>query len=128
MRLLSKLFIVSIFVSLASCNDFDGDDPNVHGTWSSGLQTYYFNSDKTFSYTNNFAGDSINPVNIDSVFGTYTIDTKRSNLSFDIQGYKLDSNNVIVFESLNGTTWNYSISDNKLNYTSNTTAGTLDKL
>lgn len=127
MKFLNHIIITLTILVLSSCNDFEGDDPNVHGTWSSGLQTYYFNADKTYSYTNNFSGDSINPVYIDSVFGTYTIDTRRSNISMSILGYKLDSNNAIVNQALNGTTWNYSISDDKMDYTSNTSAGTLDK-
>ncbi len=128
MRIFRSYIILMSLIGLTACNDFEGDDPNLHGSWTSGLQTYYFNSDMTFSYTNNFSGDSINPVHIDSVFGNYSVDTRRSNLSFEITGYKLDSNDVIVYEAINGTTWEYSINNDQLKYTSNTSAGVLTKL
>lgn len=124
---LKTLFILFTIVGLSSCNDFEGDDANLHGVWSNGLQTYYFNDDMSYYYTNNFTGDTITPVKFDSVFGVYSVDTRRNNITLEITGYRFTGTDSVVYTSLNGTTWNYSISNDKLNYTSNTSVGSLDK-
>lgn len=123
----SYTLLILLCITLFSCNKFDGEDPDLYGSWSNGIQTYTFNSDKSYSLEYLQKGDSLNPVYADSVFGIYTIDEKRSNLTFDQKGYKLDSNDVIIYQDVNGTTWNYSIDDNLLKYESNTGYGEFTK-
>lgn len=124
-------YLVASLLVFVSCNKFDGDDARLYGSWSNGAQKYNFYSDKSYSIENLLKGDSINPITYDSIFGVYNIDEKRSNITFDQKGAKLDSNDVIEYKNVNSSTWNYEIkyndADTTLEYESTTTTGILTK-
>jgi hypothetical protein len=69
----------------------------------------------------------------DSIFGTYSVDTRRETITFKAEGYKLyhlSSGQVtgseVVMEDVDADVWNYEIEgDSLLRYESNTAMGTL---
>ncbi len=112
---------------IACNNDSEGVDPSLVGVWTDENNLYHFKSDLRYGIKYLRKGQGNDSILTDSVFGTYTVDTRRSNISFFQEGFLLRSDSL-VFSALSGTTWNYSISGNQLNYESRTTSGTLFKV
>lgn len=121
--------VIALFgLALWGCSPIElGDDPRLIGKWADSYLQYQFNTDKSFDikYLRNTAGKNITT---DYAFGTYYVDTKRNNITFEIKGYSStaskDTNQVFY----NGTTWNYTLADSTLKYESKTTIGLLFKV
>jgi len=127
-RCMKKGYFVILLSLLFSCRSQDTIDPKLIGKWTDTNTIYEFRDDNTYSTNYLRVGVLPNSVLTDSVFGEYTIETKRSNITFDLRGYR-PKNGVVIDSSLNSTTWNYSIeNDTILNYESNTTLGNFKKI
>jgi hypothetical protein len=122
-----RLLTFILCISLAACSrDEVQPEPALVGQWTDYNVVYTFNNDLTYAMNylrNGRGGDTIT---VDSVFGIYRTDSKRKSLSFEIRGYRTKEGQLIN-KSLSGTTWQYNIQDNKLNYQSRTIIGTLFK-
>lgn len=126
MKLIRYIIVAGVFLS--ACKKDDGVDDQLYGKWTDTNTVYEFRDDLTYSTKYVRAGVLPNSVLTDSVWGTYIIESDRSNITFDLKGYR-PKNGEPVEESLNSTTWNYAIeNDTILHYESNTTLGTMKKL
>ena len=121
------LLLVIAFV-LTACKVDDSINPELIGSWENTSVRYTFKSDYSFAQENLRKGDSTNLVVVDSLFGTYVLDNKRSNVTFKPIGYRIDSTGEIITQGLNDQTWEYSIEGNTLNYESPTTLGELERV
>jgi hypothetical protein len=123
-----NILLIALIICTFSCKKDNSIDTKLIGKWSDFNSLYKFNSD--FTYNINFLsnGSGKDSVTIDSAFGTYELDKKRVNVTFNQKGYRKKSTKVVLFQSTNPTTWHYSFpNDTVLNYNSNTTLGVLYK-
>ena len=108
-------------------NEIKIDDKLV-GKWTDTNTVYEFRDDFTYSTKYIRAGVLPNSVLTDSVYGEYIVESGRSNITFNLKGYRPKGGEVVEDE-INSTTWNYSIeNDTILRYESNTTLGTMKKV
>ncbi len=100
---------------LFSCTKEDEFDPELIGTWSNAFQRV------TFLENGRFGQRYTNPSVVnDSIFGTYTVDGKRKNVTLEGEGYRIATSDSIVYQDLTNQTWNYEISGTTMNIESPT--------
>ena len=126
---MKKVIYIFIAIISFSCvkNEIKIDD-QLLGKWTDTNTIYEFRDD--FSYSTQYvrAGVLPNSVLTDSVYGEYIVESGRSNITFNVKGYR-SKDGTLVEEEINSTTWNYSIeNDTILHYESNTTLGTMKKV
>lgn len=128
MKFLNRFILLAVIFSGCSANQ-DYIDTKLLGKWTDYNNRYQFNPDHTYSINYLRSGLGADTVLIDSVFGTYQLNKKRSNLTFFQEGYRnRNSAGTITYQKTNATTWNYTIeNDTVVKYTSNTTLGRLFK-
>ena len=121
-----QFLYISLFLLLVSCGDDTSINPDLIGTWKTPGATYTFfeNENYAIEYIND--GGKNAPV-ADSIFGTYIHDNKRSIITFNQKGYRIDSSQVIVNKDLNGGIWDYKIKGDELHYESKTQTGVLKR-
>lgn len=121
-----KLMAAIVFISAACSQETIQPEPALLGQWTDYNVIYTFNQD--FSYSMNYLrkGRGQDTVSVDSVFGHYNIDKKRSNISFEVSGYRTKEGQLI-YKPLNGTAWHYNIKDSIMTYQSRTAIGQLYK-
>ena len=103
-------------------------DDELIGKWTDTNTIYEFKNDFTYNTQYVRAGVLPNSVLTDSVYGDYIVESGRSNITFNLKGYR-PKGGAVVEEDLNSTTWNYSIeNDTLLHYESNTTLGTMKRI
>ena len=113
---------------ILSCKKDKSIDPQLIGPWTDYNAFYQFNNDFTYYTKYLKTGSGMDSVKIDSVWGTYELDRKRVNVTFNQQGYRQKYTGIVYFQNANPNTWHYSIqNDTVLNYNSHTTLGTLIK-
>jgi hypothetical protein len=117
------LWCISILF-VFSCGTDEGTDPTLVGVWTDENNLYHFRSDERYGIKYLRQGQGQDSITTDSVFGTYSVDTRRSNISFQQEGFVIRPDSLVTRKGA-GTTWNYTISGNKLEYRSRTTVGTL---
>jgi hypothetical protein len=123
-----NILILALIFCTLSCKKDNSIDTKLIGKWSDFNSLYQFNSNFTYSINYLSIGNGKDSVKIDSAFGTYELDKKRVNVTFNQKGYRKKSTGVVLFQTANPTTWHYSFpSDSVLNYNSNTTLGVLYK-
>lgn len=121
-----KYIIILLVITLASCKN-DTSDPKLVGSWSDTNLKYVFNSDNTYGIKYLRSGTPFDTITADTTWGEYIVDSKRSNISFEIKGLKTRKGEILEKPLLNST-WNYKIeSDTVLIYKSATTLGELKK-
>lgn len=123
-----KAILLYILAALAivSCKN-DNSDPKLVGTWTDTNLKYVFNQDLTYGVKYLRTGTPYDTVTADTTWGTYVVDSKRSNVSFEVAGVKTRKGELIEKSLLNAT-WNYKIlGDTVLSYRSSTTLGELKK-
>jgi hypothetical protein len=123
-----NLLIFALSLCIFSCKKDDSIDTQLLGTWSDYNSSYTFNSDFTYNIRYLSTGSGPDSVVVDSAFGTYELDNKRVNVTFNQQGYRDKASTTVFYQSANPATWHYTIqNDTILNYTSHTTLGVLYK-
>jgi hypothetical protein len=123
-----NILILALLLCIFSCKKDDSIDTQLVGTWSDYNSSYQFNSDFTYNVLYLSMGNGGYTVTIDSSFGTYELDRKRVNVTFNQKGYRQKTNGAVLFETANPVTWHYSIQgDTALHYNSHTTIGILYK-
>lgn len=122
------ILLLAISLILTACKVDDSINPDLVGSWENTSVRYTFKDDYSFSQENLRKGDSSNLVVVDSLFGTYVLDNKRSNVTFKPAGYRIDSTGEIITQGLNDQTWEYSIDGSTLSYESPTTLGELERV
>ncbi|MFL5731099.1 MAG: hypothetical protein ACJ75J_16545 [Cytophagaceae bacterium] len=120
------IYLVLLFC-IFSCKKDNSIDTQLIGKWSDFTSTYTFNPDFTYNTLYTRIGSGADSVKIDSAFGTYELDKKRVNVTFNQAGYRQKYTGVVFYEKANPVTWHYSIQDSVLNYNSHTTTGVLYK-
>lgn len=94
-------------------------DTQLYGKWADIASIYEFRQDDTFSQKLIRRGAiSKDTADADSIFGTYRVESKRSNIIFDMKGYRKRLTGQIVTKSYNMPTWNYSVVADTLKYES----------
>ena len=122
------ILILTLFVLAVACKKDDSIDPKLLGKWSDFNVRYTFNGDYTYAVNYLRTGAGQDSVLVDSVFGTYSLDRKRDNITFNQKGYRERYSGNIISQEKYANTWNYSFeTDTILKYTSNTTLGVLYK-
>lgn len=122
------LFILIGIISFSCVKNEIKIDEQLLGKWTDTNTIYDFKDDFSFSTQYVRAGVLPNSVLTDSVYGEYIVESGRSNITFNLKGYR-EKNGPVIEEELNSTTWNYSIeNDTILHYESNTTLGTMKKI
>jgi hypothetical protein len=122
------ILLFSLMIAILSCKKDKSIDTQLIGQWSDYNAFYQFNNDFTYYTKYLKVGSGADSVKVDSVWGTYELDRKRVNVTFNQQGYRQKYTGIVYFQNANPNTWHYSIeSDTVLNYNSHTTLGTLFK-
>ena len=123
-----NILLIALMICTFSCKKDTSIDTKLIGKWSDFNSLYQFNSNFTYSINYLSIGNGKDSVTIDSAFGTYELDKKRVNVTFNQKGHRTKSTGAVLFQTANPTTWHYSFpSDSVLNYNSNTTLGVLYK-
>jgi hypothetical protein len=124
MKKFTVLFV--LFLAIGSCKKDKTIDTQLIGPWSDYNAFYQFNEDFTYYTRYLKVGSGSDSVRVDSVWGTYSLDKKRVNVTFNQKGYRQKYTGIVYFQAANPITWHYSIqNDTVLNYTSHTSLGTL---
>ena len=117
--------------ALFSCTtETDKVDPLLVGNWSDGNTKYTFAQNLTFGIKYLRSGSAVDSVLTDSIWGKYSVDTKRSNIYFEASKLTEKKNpTTIVSRKISLPVWNYSYAtDSVLNYSSNSLNGQLRKI
>ncbi len=124
--MIRKYIILLLFLSILAqgCGDNTGVDPSVVGVWTDDNNRYHFQADSRYGVKYLRKGQGQDTILTDSVFGTYVVDTRRNNISFNQEGIVLRPDSLVL-RPQSGTTWNYTISGNVLEYRSRTTVGSI---
>ncbi|HXA00940.1 MAG TPA: hypothetical protein VNW99_03070 [Cytophagaceae bacterium] len=123
-----NILLIALIICTLSCKKDNSIDTKLIGKWSDFNALYQFNTDFTYHINYLSVGSGKDSVKIDSAFGTYELDKKRVNVTFNQKGYRHKYTGVVLFQTVNPITWHYSIqSDTILNYNSNTSLGILYK-
>jgi hypothetical protein len=129
----SRLFVAVSLLSvclIVACNSSKEElDERILGQWSDGNTSYHFKANKIFGIKYQRQGLGIDAVTTDSIWGTYQVDKKRSNIYFEAEYLTLKSKpDSVIKRRTNLPVLNYLIQgDSLLNYTSNTIKGSLKK-
>lgn len=125
------LVLATLFGFLVSCAPEEiTDDPKIIGTWENPTLRYVFRNDKTYSQIFLRKGRGSDTTRRDSLFGTFSVDGRRSNITFTLKGFRVrdtarsgaDSSFTILREQ-NAGVWNYTVTDSILKYNSGTQRG-----
>jgi hypothetical protein len=120
------ILLFSLMAALLSCKKDKSIDTQLIGPWSDYNAFYQFNNDFTYYTKYLRIGSGADSVKVDSVWGTYELDRKRVNVTFNQHGYRQKYTGIVYYQNANPDTWHYSIqNDTVLNYNSHTTLGTL---
>lgn len=121
------LFYFIIALGLISCSEDFSTNPDLIGEWKTpgAIYTFHENEKYCINYIHN--GGAGTPV-ADSIFGTYINDNKRSSITFQQEGMRIDSTQLIEYKALNGGVWEYEISGDDLYYESKTQTGALKRI
>lgn len=123
-----RIFAFIFLAIVCGCKKDTSIDPQLLGLWDDFNTIYTFNNDFTYSQKYYHFGYGKDSVKIDSIFGRYELDRKKSNLFFFQKGYREKSTGLIITQELSGNSWSYNIeSDTILRYTSNNSLGKLIK-
>lgn len=127
-KMKTTVFAYFIFaLCLISCSEDYSVNPDLIGRWKTPGAIYTFQDDETYCINYIHDGGPGTPV-ADSIFGTYLNDNKRSSLTFNQEGFRVDSSQVIILQDLNGGVWEYEIVGTELLYDSKTQTGKLKKI
>lgn len=121
MRYFRQISLTVIIAALAlACETVSiSPDPQLYGKWGSVGERFEFKEGGSFSQLIlRRTSTPKDTANADSIFGTYEVDSKRSNISFSITGYRKADTKKIVLKSFNMATWNYSLVADTLKYES----------
>jgi hypothetical protein len=119
-----SLLLGALMLPMGCGGDSEGNDPSLVGVWTDENNLYYFKTDLKYGIKYLRKGQGNDSILTDSVFGNYSVDTRRNNVSFFQEGFVLRPDSLVL-KPLSGTTWNYKITGNTLVYESRTTSGTL---
>jgi hypothetical protein len=120
------IILVLLVINLTSCK-VETSDPKLVGSWTDTNLKYTFNTDNTYGIKYLRSGTPFDTITADTTWGKYVVDSKRSNVSFEIIGLRTRKGEVLEKPLLNAT-WNYKIVDDTvLTYKSATTLGTMKK-
>src|SRR5690606_30007331 len=99
------------------------------GKWTDFNTSYTFSEDKTFYSLYLRSGMGSDTILVDSIFGTYSVNKKKTVLNFIMNGYrKRDSLKTIVMDNRNMPAWNYKFdNDSTLTYQTSTAYSKLFK-
>ncbi|TAH25351.1 MAG: hypothetical protein EAZ07_07460 [Cytophagales bacterium] len=127
--LLKFLLLIGSFFLLNCEKEADTPDNRLIGTWSDGNVDYTFSKSMILGVKYKRDGIAQNVIKTDSIWGTYSVDNKRSNIYFNAQFYTEKANpSLIIKKDLQLPVWNYSFSnDSTLEFTSNSIRGLLRK-
>lgn len=123
----SLLFYFIIALGIVSCSDDFSANPDLIGQWKTPGAIYTFKEGEKYSINYIHSGGPGTPV-ADSIFGTFINDNKRSTITFQQEGMRIDSSQVIQYQALNGGVWEYEISGDDLTYESKTQTGALKRV
>ena len=125
--ILITLLSVAIFACKKESNFVD---PTLVGTWSDGNVNYSFAQNLQFGIKYKRAGSPQDSVTTDSIWGKYSIDSKRYNIYFETNQLTEKRNpSKVIAKVTKLPVWNYSlVGDSVLNYTSNSLNGKLRKV
>jgi len=122
----------ALFTSLVfGCKkESDKVDPLLIGNWTDGNTKYTFADNRTFGIKYLRTGNTAESVLTDSIWGTFSVDNKRSNIYFEAnQLTERKHPNTIVSRKINLPVWNYNFTaDSLLNYSSNSIKGQFRKM
>lgn len=124
------LMICTVFSVLSCSKDNSIIDPKLAGTWSDGNVNYSFANDKTFGIKYTRSGTTNNPVTTDSIWGNYTVDSRRKNIYFEANFKTLTQNmDSVIAQRINLPVWNYNFtSDTTMTYKSSSADAKLKKI
>lgn len=120
-----------LFTLLFSCKkESEKADPLLLGNWSDGNSKYTFSQNLTFGIKYLRSGTATDSVLTDSIWGKYSVDTKRSNIYFEAtQLTEKKQPSKVVTRKISLPVWNYSFTtDSILNYSSSSLKGQLRKI
>lgn len=122
MRYFRQIAVTTVIAAFAlACETVSiSPDTQLYGKWGSVGERFEFKEDGSFGQLILRKTSSVkDTANADSIFGTYEVDSKRSNIMFTMTGYrKADSTHKIVMKAYNMATWNYSVTADTLKYES----------
>lgn len=105
-------------------------NPTLVGTWSDGNVNYSFAQNLQFGIKYKRAGSPQDSVATDSIWGKYSLDSKRNNIYFEANQLTEKRNPAKIISKVTKLpVWNYSfVGDSVLHYTSNSLNGKLRKV
>jgi GH15 family glucan-1,4-alpha-glucosidase len=125
------VLIVFVCLLLSSCSkDNSIIETTLIGTWSDGNINYTFATNKTFGIKYKRTGTTTNLIVTDSIWGNYTLDTKRNNIYFEANFKTVNQNpDSIIAKKINLPVWNCIFSsDSTMEYRSSSADAKLNKI